>query len=265
MIRRGGVIAASIALAAVSAAAAADVEFARPSDAVFRVLYPALDPATGITPVAEPGVAAGRGTARALSDERCVAGFRIAEPRTKEWTLAGTTYLAVLYFVTTDSRPGLAAPCYKPEPWLCILEGKDTAWQPVDCATVRQDFVFPGEPSIDTAAFRLNDSETAIGARLRHETATRFEGWTNEALVLFRLHERRLAQVLAVPIGRQETDHTDNSSCTRTFVVQVEKARTAGFHDWRVRTGRHDGRAKCAADPDPTGLYRWDGSRYVRR
>lgn len=253
-----------IAVMAVGAAtAAADVEFARPGDPVLRALYPALDPATGVTPVAEPAVAVGRAVPRTQDDDRCVPGFRIAEPRTKEWTLAGTTYLAVLYFVTTDSRPGVAAPCYKPEPWLCVLEGKDTAWRPVDCAAVRQDFVFPNEPSIDTAPFRLNERETAIGARLRHQTATRFAEWTNEALVLFRLHERRLTQVLAVPIGRQERDETDGSTCSRTLVVQVETTQTSGFHDWRVRTGRRTGRARCAIDPDPTGLYRWDGRGYV--
>jgi hypothetical protein len=124
--------------------------------------------------------------------------------------------------------------------------------------------VFPNEPSIDTAAFRLNETDTAIGARPRHKTATRFAEWTDEALVLFRLHERRLTRVLAVPIGRQETDETDGSTCSRTLVVQVETAQTAGFRDWRVRTGRHTGRARCAPDPDPTGLYRWNGRGYVR-
>ena len=184
--------------------AQADVVFADPADPVFRALYPSIDPRTGITPVAEPAVAAGRAPARPGRD-RCAPGFRIAEPRLAKWPAGGTAASVALFQVTTDNPPGVAAPCYLPEPWLCVLEKNGDAWAPVDCAPVPRD-VFPEEMSIDTAAFRLNDRETAVGARVGGEAATRTSTWTDQALVLFRLHERRLSQVLALTVVREETD-----------------------------------------------------------
>ena len=247
-----------------TASGRAGVEFGNPADPVFRALYPAIDPVTDMTPVAEPAVAAGRDPARS-GRTGCAAGFRIAEPRVASWTAGGESSFVALFLVTTDSPPGVAAPCYHPQPWICVLDKTGDRWAPVDCARVRQDHVFPDEPQVDTAPFRLNAGETAVGARLRHESGNRSEQFTDEILVLFRLHERRLTQVLAVPAAREETDFTDGSTCSRTFVLQVETTQTGGFFDWRVKTGRHTARKRCAVDPDPVGVYRWDGRRYVKR
>jgi hypothetical protein len=262
-VRHAGALVASLFAAATPAAGGkAAVEFAAPDDPVYRALYPALDPRTGLTPVAEPAVAAGRGPARG-GRERCAAGFRVSEPRVARWTAGGPNLHVAQFLVTTDSPPGVPAPCYQPEPWVCVLETAGEAWRPVDCLRV-QGHVFPSEHSIDTAPFRLSDGETAVGARFRREVAGRFADETDEALVLFRFHQRRLAQILAVPIRREETDHVGDESCSREYVLRVESTRTEGFFDWRVATGRRTGRARCAADPDPTGLYRWDGARYVK-
>ena len=256
---------ASLAAAAVSIVlgAGAQVEFADPADAMFRALYPSIDTRTGLTPVAEPAVASGREPAR-VPREGCVPGFRIAAPRVEKWPAAGATTHIAHFLVTTDSPRGAALPCYRPEAWVCVLDRAAAGWAPIDCARVEQDHVMSDGPSIDTAPFRLNEAETAFGVRLRHKTAYRTEDATDEVLVLFRLHERRLTQVLAVPIAREETDYTGGGECARALVVNVDKTRTAGFFDWRVATGRRRGGAECAVDPDPTGRYRWDGRRYLK-
>src|SRR5687768_12775633 len=149
------------------------VVFAEPGDPVFRAIYPKMDATTGLTPVAEPEVAASRGPARRPDREKCDGGFRVAEPATKEWSHGGTGYRLASFFVTTEERPGSNAPCYRPEPWVCVLEKKaGDSLAPVDCTRVEQDFVFPGVSSLDTAPFRLNEAEKAFGVRLRHESGT---------------------------------------------------------------------------------------------
>ena len=232
--------------------------FAQPGDSVFRALYPTIDSTTGLTPVAEPAVAAGRRTPRRPPEE-CDGGFKIAEPVTKEWNLAGTGYVLASFFVTTDNTPGTHSPCYKPEPWVCVLEPRAPAVVPVDCTTV-EPVVFPEFSSLDTAPFRLNETEKAFGVRLRSGISTRSDTEAREALILFRLHDRRLTQVLAVTIGLS-TDTYGDGECSRELTLGAEKTTTGGFFDWRTRTGKKTGALPCRLE---TGTYRWDGARYVR-
>jgi hypothetical protein len=131
---------------------------------------------------------------------------------------------------------------------------------PVDCTTVEQDLVFPGVSSLDTAPFRLNETEKAFGVRLRHQQATRSDEEVREALVLFRLHDRRLTQVLAVTIGLS-TDTFGDGTCSRELTLGAEKTTSGGFFDWRTRTAKKTGSLPCQLE---TGTYRWDGARYVR-
>jgi hypothetical protein len=257
----GALLCALSAAPSVAQSGRGQVAFAEPADPVFRALYPGLSPATGLTPVAEPEVAIGRRPPRRPEREECDAGFRIAEPATKEWRLAGADYLLASFFVTTENRPGVVAPCYQPEPWVCVLERKPgSGVAPVDCTTVEQDVVFPGVSSLDTAPFRLTETEKAFGVRLSQESGSRFETETREALVLFRLHERRLTQVLALAIGLTH-DQFGEGDCSRELILGVETTRTGGFFDWRIRTGKKTGSLPCSLE---TGRYRWDGGRYVK-
>jgi hypothetical protein len=241
-----------------------DVAFANPADPVLRTLYPKMDPVTGLTPVAEPAVAAGRGTPAVAEGRGCENGFFIAEPRQKEWTPGGRSYLLSLFFVTTNAKPGVPAPCYHPMPWVCVLEKKGEAWSPVDCSQVQQDVTFPDAPSIDTAPFRLNADERAFGVRMTYTTTTRTEETGPEALVLFRLHAGRLQPILSLPIGLASHDYTNGDDCSRAYVLNVETTKTDGFFDWRVTAGKKTGRGNCDVEPSPVGLYRWDGAQYVK-
>jgi len=249
----------AVALAAVllAAPAGADVVFAAPDDPVFLALYPRMDRATGLSPVAEPAVAVGRAAPRTASREECRYGFRIAGPVTKEWSQGGADYVLAFFFVTSEQAPGVNAGCYEPQPWVCALE----RGAPVDCARVEQEIVFPDEPAIDTAPFRLSETERAFGLRLRSTITLKTSAETQAALVLFRLHERRLQQVLALQSGTEE-DTYGSGECVRTLALRVEKTKTAGMFDWTTRTSSKTGKLPCTLE---TGTYSWDGARYVKR
>jgi len=238
----------------------ASVPFAEPADPLFLALYPRMDRVSGLSPVAEPAVAAGRAAPRAPHGDRCQPGFCIAQPVTKDWTVGGTTYLLAAFLVTTDSPPGVNVPCYDPEPWACVLEKRGGDPVPIDCAPLKQEIVFADGPSIDTAPFRLNEDERAFGVRLRYTTAWRTRNETPEALVLFRFHERRLSQILAVQMALAEEEF-GQGECSRELALSVEKVRTAGMFDWTTRTARKTGTLPCALE---SGTYHWDGSQYVR-
>lgn len=239
------------------------VLFAEPEDPVFLALYPTLSSVTGLTPVAEPAVAVGRRAPRSPGQGKCEPGFRISEPQRKEWSYGGTGFLLTAFFVTTDNKRGIAAPCYRPEPWVCVLERKPNAsFEPVDCGRVEQRIVFPNEPSLDTAPFHSNETERAFGLRMRNTTGYRLSSETDETLILFRFHDKRLSQILAVPIARSEDDYTKEGGCSRELILDVGKTKTRGFFDWSIRVGKKTGREPC--EIDSAGTYRWDGTRYVK-
>lgn len=245
-------------------AVSGDVAFADPRDPVLRALYPRLDPDTGFSPVAEPEVAVRRGDPRSPGTGECQPGFRIAEARTRDWTVGGTAYLLATFLVTTDAKPGVPAPCYRPEPWVCVLDKtRAGALDPLDCLKIEPD-LFPLELSLDTARFDLNDSERAFGVRFRSAAHWRWGSGTDAALALFRLRDRRLSQVLALRMGHELDDHGQGGACARELVLAVEKTRSRGFFDWSVRVGRNEGPAACEIRDDPVGTYRWDGARYVK-
>lgn len=246
---------------ALAAGDRAAIELADPSDPVFRALYPDLNP-DGIAPFAEPAVARGRTAPRSPGAE-CLAGFRIAEPRTRAWT-SGSVNLLTAFLVTTDHEPGVTAPCYQPEPWVCVLVREpDGTPQPVDCLRIEGE-LFPWEVSLDTAPFDLDQAERAFGVRIQNRITYRWGSETDSELVLFRLHERRLSQILRVRMGHEVDDSGQGEACARELVLAVEKTRTSGFFDWSIRVGEDRGPGRCNVPEDPVGTYRWDGARYVK-
>lgn len=249
---------------ATAAPSVADVRFAAPDDPVVRALYARADPRTGLTPAAEPDVAAGREAPR-TAREGCLPGFRVAELQTREWAPpGGPSYRLATFLVTPDSPPDRPLPCYHPEPWVCALEQGDAgAPRPLDCVKVER-IVFPGQVALDTAPFDLSESERAFGVRLRNETAHRWGTEVSAALGLFRLHDRRVLPVLSVPVLEELDDFGQGAACKREVVVRVERSRTLGFFDWTVRTATNRGPGTCTIEPDPVGTYRWNGRRYVR-
>jgi hypothetical protein len=243
--------------------AQAQVRFADRDDPVLQALYPKLDARTGLTPVAEPAVASGRKAAREVRGENCVPGFRIAEPHTAGWSIHGHDYLLALFLVTTDAKRGVPAPCYKPEPWVCVLDQTAGGLQPLDCAWIDPSIQFPEDITLDTTSFALNETEHAFGVRLENELGQRLWSETNEVLILFRFQKDTLHQILAVPIRHAFEDFAGDDTCARELMLTVDKSKTGGFFDWVVRTSKKSGRASC--EIDSVGTYRWDGARYTKR
>ena len=49
------------------------------------------------------------------------------------WQPWGESTTIAVFVVTTDSPPGVAAGCYEPEPWACLLEKTAADYRPIDC------------------------------------------------------------------------------------------------------------------------------------
>ena len=261
MIRARLAVAFIVISSAAPSRAGADVQFAQPSDPVTRALFPSIDTTTGMTPVAEPEIAVGRAPARSAR-AGCAPGFRIAELSVSGWeTGADSVYLAV-FLVTTDSPSGVAAPCYHPEPWACVVKKSGDRWMPMDCARVEQG-LFPGEIGGYGSVYRLNGQEKAFTVRVANETGHRYGQTKDEVLVLFRFHDGELSQVLVAPSRREETDDATGTQCRRLLLLRDEPTQTIGFFDKSLELGVRTGSGACAIDPEPAGFYRWNGRRYI--
>jgi hypothetical protein len=180
-----------------------------------------------------------------------------------KWLPGGDSVYVAVFLVTTDSPPGVAAACYHPEPWVCVLNRAGDSWVPVDCARVEQD-LFPGEINSEGTHYRLNGQETAFSVRVRNVTANRYGETREEVLVLFRIHEREISQVLVAPFLRAETDLANGTECLRRLFLRAEPTQTIGFFDMSLKLVKLTG-SGCVIDPDPAGFYRWNGRRYMER
>jgi len=233
-------------------------------DPLYLALFPQLNPATGLSPVAEPAPAVGKVSPRPQESSDCEAGFEMVEPVKKELSLNGVDSVLLSFFVTTRSKPGIPAPCYYPEHWVCVFEKEPTgAFQPVDCSKVDQKIVFPENHAFDTSPFQLDESEQAFGIRVKGEYGTHWVSKESEALILFRLANKRLSQILAVPMDYSEEDYSlKNGVCRQRSILKVERTKTNGFFDWKILTSQKGHRLVCKEFNSPAGLYRWNGGHY---
>lgn len=234
----------------------ADVRFSDPRNETLKAIFPAMDPQGVIPAEVPPG--ATPNPAR-ITDKECAKGFKIAEDITKSWKYGKSTYTLSAFFTTTWSPKGS---CYSPQPWVCVLADKKVE----GCAQVEQEITFPNNPSFDTANFKMSAEEKAFGLRLYYETGNASEITAPTALVLFRLKDKKLSQILAVEISRQETVYDDKgeTECKSAFVLDAMKNQTQGFFDWQVIVDKKNKTKPCQMENNPVGTYKWNGTKYIK-
>jgi hypothetical protein len=131
---------------------------------------------------------------------------------------------------------------------------------------------------IDTASYRIADTETAFGLRIVHYKAGKHWCYADQVLHLFRVVGKDVVRILStdafyeqldqVELAMQHTDEASNQleddpdcsfSYTKAFppkgegaVFRMLSTQTKGFYDiQRTQKG------------GPTVTFRWDGQRYV--
>jgi hypothetical protein len=131
---------------------------------------------------------------------------------------------------------------------------------------------------LDTAPYRISDSETAFGLRIVHYKAGKHWCYADQVLHLFRVVGKDVVRILTtdafyeqldqIELAKQDSEEAidkieDNPDCsfsyTKAFppkgqaaVFRMLSSQTKGFYDiQRTQKG------------GPTVTYRWDGQRYV--
>lgn len=131
---------------------------------------------------------------------------------------------------------------------------------------------------IDTASYRLTDSETAFGLRIVHYHAGKHWCYADQVLHLFRVVDQDVVRILEtdafyeqldqIELARQDTQEAldqliDDPDCSfsysgpfppkgRAAVFRMLPSKTLGFYDiQRTQKG------------GPTVVFRWNGQRYL--
>lgn len=132
---------------------------------------------------------------------------------------------------------------------------------------------------IDTAPYRISDTETAFGVRIVHNRAEKHWCLADQVLHLFRVVGKDVVRILTtdtfyeqldqVELAKQDTEDAmnqliDNPDCSfddgkpfppkgQAAVFRMLASKNQGLYDiQRTQKGA------------PTTVYRWDGQRYVR-
>jgi hypothetical protein len=127
---------------------------------------------------------------------------------------------------------------------------------------------------IDTADFRISDSETAFGLRLRHDEILRTGDSYRESLALFRVTGGSIQPILTTDSERCDCAVAGGDGCGkqlkpggrcepadgseyRKAYLKMLPGRTKGMHDIARLEEQVPG-----AKPAEAGVFRWDGERY---
>ena len=131
---------------------------------------------------------------------------------------------------------------------------------------------------IDTAPYRITDTETAFGVRIVHYRPEKHWCYADQVLHLFRVVGKDIVRILTtdafyeqfdqIELSYQDTDEAvgqivNNPDCSFSYVKSFPpKGEGAVFHMLPTQTqGFYD--IQRTQKGEPTVTYRWNGQRYV--